>query len=265
MRAPGADHPAMQVIAAAPQATFVQRLAVARSAIVAALLVVAAGSLAWLFVGTPLVGSLIPEGRPSDAQVIVNVLVWTAVLVVPASLLLIGVTRLVEVIEAAAALRPRQLSPAVREALGPDALAATDLRLPGGRRVHDLILGAFGIVVVGDVPPPSISRNVGSRWEVRDDRGRWIPVEGPVDRSARDAERVRGWLAADDRDFVVKVYAVVVTDDQRVQRSSSCAVVRPADFAAWLATLPPQRGLTSARRERVEQMVREVAADGTSR
>jgi hypothetical protein len=255
----------MQVIAAAPSATIVQRLAVARSAVVAALLVASAASLAWLFVGTPFVGSLIPEGRPSDAQVIVDVLVWTAVLIVPASLLLIGVTRLVEAIEAAAALRPRPLSPAVRDALGPDAVAATDLRLPGGRRVHELILGTFGIVVVGEVPPASISRNVGSRWEVRDERGRWIPVEGPMDRTSRDAERVRGWLAGDDRDFLVRVYAVVVTNDARVQRTSTCAVVRPSDLAAWLGTLPPQRGLISARRERVEQMVREIAASGTSR
>jgi hypothetical protein len=255
----------MQVIAAAPSVTILQRLAVARSAVVAALLVAAAASLAWLFIATPFVGSLIPEGRPSDAQVILNVLVWTAVLVVPASLLLIGVTRLVEVIEAASTLRPRPLSTAVRSALAEDNLAATDIRLPGGRRVHELVLGGFGIVVVGDVPPSSISRSVGTRWEIKDERGRWIPVEGPVDRTARDAERVRGWLAADDRDFVVKVYAVVVTNDQRVQRSSSCAVVRPADLPAWISTLAPQRGLTASRRERVEQLVKEIAAAGTTR
>jgi len=255
----------MQVIAAAPPVTIVQRLAVARATVVATLLVAAAASLAWLFIGTPFVGTLIPEGRPSDAQVIFDVLVWTAVLVVPASLLLIGVTRLVEAIEAAASLRPRPLSPAVRNALDDDALAATDLRLPGGRRVHELVLGTFGIVVVGEVPPQSISRNVGTRWEIKDERGRWIPVEGPLDRTSRDAERVRGWLAADERDFVVKVYAVVISNDARVGRTPNCAVISPADFGSWVATLPPQRGLTAARRERVEQKVREVAASGTSR
>ena len=255
----------MQVIAAAPPVTIVQRLAVARATVVATLLVAAAGSLAWLFIGTPFVGSLIPEGRPSDAQVIINVLVWTAVLVVPASLLLIGVTRLVEAFEAAASLRPRPLSAAVRNALADDAVAATDLRLPGGRRVHELVLGSFGIVVVGEVPPQSISRNVGSRWEIKDERGRWLPVEGPLDRTARDAERVRSWLADDDRDFVVKVYAVVVTIDPRAQRTPNCAVVSPVDFGSWVATLPSQRGLSVTRRERVEQKVRQVAASGTSR
>jgi len=255
----------MQVIAAAPPVSIVQRLAVARSAVVATLLVVASASLAWLFIGTPFVGTLIPEGRPSDSQVILDVLVWTAVLIVPASLALIGVTRLVETIEAAASLRPRPLSSAVRNALVDDSLAATDLRLPGGRRVHELVLGGFGIVVVGEVPPKSISRSVGSRWEIKDERGRWIPVEGPLDRTSRDAERVRGWLAADERDFVVKVYAVVVTNDDRVQRTPNCAVVSPADFGSWVATLPPQRGLSASRRERVEQKVREIAASGTTR
>ena len=255
----------MQVIAAAPPVTIVQRLAVARATVVAALLVVTSASLAWLFIGTPFLGALIPEGRPSDAQMIFDVLVWTAVLVVPASLLLIGVTRLVEAMEAAASLRPRPLSPAVRGALGDDSLAATDLRLPGGRRVHELVLGGFGMVVVGEVPPKSISRNAGSRWEIKDERGRWIPVEGPLDRTTRDAERVRGWLAADERDFVVKVYAVVVTNDDRVGRTPNCAVVSPADFGSWVANLPPQRGLSASRRERVEQKVREIAASGTTR
>ncbi len=255
----------MQVIAAASPATVLQRLAVVRSAVVAVLLVAAAAATAWLFLGTPLVKSLIPEGRPSDAQVIMNVLVWTAMLVVPTSLLLIGVTRLIDTAEAVAALRPKALSRTLREALNDDLLAATDLRLPGGRHVHELVLGGFGIVVVGEVPPPSISRAVGSRWEVRDERGRWIPVEGPTDRTARDAERVRSWLAAEDRDFLVKVHALVVSSDPRVERTPNCAVVAPGDFAAWVAGLPPQRGLTASRRGRVEQMVREIAAAGTSR
>jgi len=249
----------MQVIAAAPTVTLLQRLAVARSAMVALLLVVAAASLAWLFVATPVVGTLIPEGRPSDLEMVVTVLVWAAVLVVPASLLLIGVSRLAEAIEAASQLRPRRLSPAVRGALADGTLGVTGLRLPSGRAVHELVLGPFGIVVIGTVPPPSISRNVGTRWEVRDTTGRWIPVEDPLDRTARDAERVRGWLAADDRDFVVKVHAVIVSDDPRITRTPACAVVSPADFGSWVGALPPQRGLTAARRERVEQLIRDVA------
>ena len=165
-----------------------------------------------------------------------------------------------ETFEAAAALRPRPLTPALRAALGPDTLAVTDLRLAGGRRVNEFVFGPFGVVVLGEVPPPSVSRNVGPRWEVRDGRGRWIPVEGPVDRTSRDADRVRSWLGNDDRDFLVRVYAAVVTDDPRVQRSPTCAVVTANDLAAWFTSLPPQRGLTTERRERITAMVREAAA-----
>jgi hypothetical protein len=122
------------------------------------------------------------------------------------------------------------------------------------------VLGPFGIVVLGAVPPPSFSRHVGSLWEVRDDRGRWIPIEDPLQRASRDAERVRGWLATEDRDFLVKVYAVVVTEDVRVDRSPNCAVVRPRELSEWLAGLPPQRGLTPVRREHLVDLIRSIAA-----
>jgi hypothetical protein len=249
----------MQVIAAAPPVSLSARIAVARSAAVAALLVVTGASLAWLFVATPIMNTLMPANQASTAQAAVEILAWVVAIVVPAGLLLIGVTRIAETVEAAAALRPRALTPALRAALGPDQLAATDLRLPGGRRVHELVLGPFGIVVIGEVPPPSFSRAIGARWEIRDERGRWIPVEGPTDRTTRDAERVRGWLGSDDRDFLVRVYSAVITEDPRVTRTPACAVIAPVDLAAWLAGLPSQRGLSVERRERLGDLVREAA------
>ena len=72
------------------------------------------------------------------------------------------------------------------------------------------------------------------------------PIEAPLDRASRDAERVRGWLASDDRDFVVRVYAAIVTDDKTVDRTPACAVVAPAELAGWIAALPPQRGLNES-------------------
>ena len=145
-------------------------------------------------------------------------------------------------------MRPRTITPRLARSLGPSHLAATDLELPGGRRIHEMVLGPFGIVVLGDVPPPSLSRHVGTTWEIRGERGRWIPIEAPLNRAARDAERVRGWLTTDDRDFLVRVYAAIVTDDQRVERTDACAVVAPGELAAWLGGLPAQRGLTDDRR-----------------
>ena len=136
----------------------------------------------------------------------------------------------------------------------------TGLVIPGGRRLHEMILGPFGILVFAVVPPPSITRHVGGRWEIRDDRGRWIPIEAPLDRATRDAERVRGWLASDDRDFLVRVYAAIITDDKTVDRSPACAVV--AARASWRrgSWRCPQRGLNEERRARLAETIEDVAA-----
>lgn len=255
----------MQVIAAPRSLSFSDRLVLARSVVVATLLVVAGASIAWLLLATPIVNVLIPDGRPTGSQVAVDVLAWAVAIVVPAGLLLIGVARMAETFEAMVALRPRRLSAALRAAIGPEHVAVADLRVPGGRRVNELVLGPFGIVVLGEVPPPSVSRHVGSRWELRGEQGRWIPIESPVERAARDAERVRGWLATDDRDFLVRVYAAVVTDDERVERTPSCAVVPSKDLAGWLGALPAQRGLTADRRGRLGDLMRAVAVSNRGR
>lgn len=249
----------MQVIAADVPSTRSDRLKVVRSAATAVLLLLAGAMLAWLCLGTQLVNQFIPTGRPSTVQVAMGVVAWGFTILVPAAFVLIGMARMAGVLEAIASLRPTAVAPRLARSLGPDHLAATDLLLPGGRRIHELVLGPFGIVVLGEVPPPSISRHVGTRWEVRDNRGQWIPIEAPVDRASRDAERVRGWLMTYDRDFLVRVYAAVVTDDARVTRTPTCAVVAPKDLAAWLEALPMQRGLTAERRGKVVELIRSVA------
>ena len=249
----------MQVIAVSNPSPAGHRVAVARSLSVAILLLLAGVALAWLSLGTSLVSGFIPYGRPTPLQVAGGIVVWGFSIVVPAAFLIMGVARLAAVIEALAGQRPRKVTPHLASALGPDHIAATDLVLPGGRRLHELVLGPFGIVVLGAVPPASVSRHVGSRWEIRGERGQWMPIEDPIQRASRDAERVRGWLATEDRDFLLKVYAAVVTEDERVERSASCAVVRPAELSAWLAALPPQRGLTPVRREHLVERVRSIA------
>jgi hypothetical protein len=117
--------------------------------------------------------------------------------------------------------------------------------------------------VLGDVPPRSVTRHVGSRWEIRDDRGRWIPIESPVQRASRDAERVRSWLASNDRDFLVRVYAAIVTDDRAIERSPDCAVLGTTELASWMEALPTQRGLTNQRREHLVELVRALATAQT--
>lgn len=250
----------MQVIAVPTTARLSDRIAFARSLAVGVLLVVAGLALGWLAFGTSMVQRFIPLGRPGAVEVAAGIAVWGFAIVLPAAFVIMGIARLASIVEVVSASRPRRVTPHLARALGPDHLAATDLLLPGGRRLHELVLGPFGIVVFGDVPPPGATRHVGGRWEIRDGRGRWIPIESPVQRASRDAERVRGWLATDDRDFLVRVYAVVVSDDPTLERSATCAVVAPADLAGWLEALPVQRGLTAERRQRIVELIRSLAA-----
>jgi hypothetical protein len=248
----------MQVLATRP-VRVTDRLAVLRMGLSALLLVVAGALVGWLCLATPLVSAVQPQGRPTGLEMAAGIFAWAFAIIVPAGFLLLGAARAAATIETWLSLRPRTMSPRLSRSLGADHLAVTDLVMPGGRRIHELILGPFGVAILGEVPPPDLSRHQGGRWELRADRGRWIPIESPTDRAARDAERVRGWLTSDDRDFLVKVYAAVVTDDPRVQRTAQCAVVTTRDLAAWLAGLPPQRGLTPGRRERLVQLLQSIA------
>lgn len=250
----------MQVIAVSSSGSLADRIAIVRSFFVAVLLLIAGGAVGWLCLGTPLVSSFMPLGRPSPLEIASGILVWGFAILLPGAFLIMGLARIAALLEVVSGSGPRRVTPHLARALGSDHLAATDLLLPGGRRIHELVLGPFGIVVLGDVPPRSATRHVGSRWEMHDHRGRWIPIEDPVQRASRDAERVRGWLAADDRDFLARVYAAIVTDDPAIERSPTCAVVVPAELAAWLEALPGQRGLTLQRREHLEEMVRSLAA-----
>jgi hypothetical protein len=250
----------MQIVAAPTPGGISNRVAAARSLAIGVLLVTSGLAIGWLCLGTPLVSEVMPSGRPSAAQVVGGILAWGFAIAVPAIFLVLGLARLASIVEAGVSAGPRRMTPQIAGLLGADHLAATDLVIPGGRRVHELVLGPFGIVVLGDVPPPSITRHVGMRWEIRDERGRWIPIEDPLQRTVRDAERVRSWLATDDRDFLVRVYAAVVTDDGRVGRSPACAVVAPSDLAGWLEALPAQRGLTAERRGHLAELVRSLAA-----
>jgi hypothetical protein len=86
-----------------------------------------------------------------------------------------------------------------------------------------------------------------------------MPYDNPLERAARDAERVRNWFAAGEQDFVVKVYAAVVTSDTSLDRTPACAVISPEQIPAWLASLPPQRSLSSSRRAELLDQIRSIA------
>jgi hypothetical protein len=100
-----------------------------------------------------------------------------------------------------------------------------------------------------------MSRGVRS-WEVRVGNGYIRTIENPLERAAHDAERVRAWLAPDDADHVLKMYAAVVGTDPNVKRTPSCAFIAPSQVAEWLASLPPQKSLDAGRRDRLVKEIR---------
>jgi hypothetical protein len=195
--------------------------------------------------------------RPSTEQMVAGALAWTFALVAPGVFLIVGLFKLVDGTELVLIRRARpRPAAAVARSLPEDHVVAVRVRLPDGRVVPELVIGPFGVAVVEELPPAASSRHSGGRWEVRLSSGKWIPVENPLDRAGRDAERVRRWLAHEDNDHVVKVYATVVTDDPEMQRTAECAVTAPGDLPGWIAALPPQRSLYPERRERIVELVR---------
>ncbi len=230
-----------------------------RGTILGTLLIVSGMAAAYLAFATPLLGSVLPIGRPNAGEMMTGVVIWSLALVAPSVFVLAGMSRLARILASIQRQIPRR-SAALRalDRLSGDLTVANDLTLPDGRDVSDVVLGAFGAAIIRELPPAAVTRIREGRWELRTSR-RWIALENPLDRASRDAERVRRWLANDDTDFVVKVYAAVVGPTPTVARTPSCAVLAPEQLADWITGLPPQRSLTQGRRERVLEIAREAA------
>jgi hypothetical protein len=250
----------MQVIASArPVAGRPSRLSILVSFVLGVALMVAAVAIAYAVFGLGFLERFVPTGRATTFQLVGGALAWTFALTAPAGFGLVGLIRLSTSIERARARRPR-ITPAVRlaRAIGDDHVVATAIRIPDGNRaVPELVVGPFGVAVVEELPPAGavISRGIRS-WEVRAGNGRVQTIQNPLERAAHDAERVRGWLAGEESDHIVKVYAAVVGNDGRVERSQACAVLTADQVAAWLTALPPQPSLDEGRRERIIRMIR---------
>lgn len=229
--------------------------------VVGTLLVVGGITLAYVAFATPLLGTVLPDGRPSAGQMATGVLIWALALVAPAACILAGTNRLVRMLVALRGrVAPRSRTAAALEPLGADIVVATGLTLPDGRGLGnaELVLGPFGAAVVRELPPPNVTRIQNGHWQLRTNKG-WVPMENPLDRGVRDAERVRRWFAHDDADFVVKVYAAIVSPDPPVDRTVGCAVLRPDQLAGWVKALPGQRSLTESRRDQMLELVRDAA------
>lgn len=224
-------------------------------------LVVLGVVLAIVAFATPVLTWFVPAGRIGADQMAAGMLVWGLALVAPAAFVLIGASRLSRVLGGARQRIPRPSPIATVLADVPDIAFATGLKLPDGKRLSDLIVGPFGAVIVRQLPPPELTRVKNNHWELRGAR-QWIPLDHPLERAVRDAERARRWLAHDDADFVVKSYAAVIGDPASVPRTTACAVVTLEQLPAWIASLPPQRTLTPHRVELMIAFVRDAVEHG---
>jgi hypothetical protein len=205
--------------------------------------------LAWLAFTTPvLTGIAATPVRPGPGQLAIGAAVWGIGLVAPPCFAIVGALRLGHVARSLTAKPSARAVTRSGAALGDDYISAANVRLPDGRIVRDLVLGPFGLAVISELPPARMTRHTGVSWEIRRSDGRWVHFENPLERASRDAERVRRWVAATERDFVVKVYSAIVTSDPTITRTATCAVITSDEIAAWLTSLPTARALSPDRR-----------------
>ena len=233
------------------------RLSIVTGLVIGLLLVGLGVALGYLALATPFSQRFIPDPRSSGVRVIVSALGWTLLIAAPAIAAIAGVAWLAGAIERAAAMRtkPHPVT-GLSRILGEDYAAATSVQLPDGRIVSEMIVGPHGIAVFEPVPPSALTRVQGGRWELRVGKDRWVPLENPLERAVRSADRVRHWLAAEDRGFVVRVYAAVISPDGSLTRSANCAVVTRDQIPAYLNSLPLQRGFSADRRAEVVDELR---------
>ncbi|HSK51885.1 MAG TPA: hypothetical protein VLA44_03965 [Clostridia bacterium] len=216
-------------------------------------LIVAGLTLAYATFATPLVERLAGSGPLGGGANAVGSMAWPLAVVATAVFLGVGAARLAEVLATVRPARPRELGLAA--GLPEDVLLARNVDPGDGRPLPVLLVGRFGAAVVRELPAASATRREGRYWEARVGDG-WVRIENPLDRTARDAERVRRWLAHDDQDFVVRVYAAVIAPDAGLPRTPTCAVISRDQLPAWLRSLPQQRSLTDGRRARLAGIVR---------
>ncbi len=221
--------------------------------------------LAFLVIETPLVDRLMPDSTTGSSHVTSAMLVWALSLAAGAALLVSGTNRLAATV-ASVRQRAAGRSPVMRVIgrLPEDIVVAAAVVASDGRPIPELVIGPFGVAIVHDMEGRDRLRQAGQGWEAHTRDG-WVPAQAPLDAIARDAERVRFWLTHGDLDFVVRVYAALVTPDTTIPRSPLCAVIRDDQIPAWLAALPRQRSFSAGRRHRLLTRIRETGASQAPR
>jgi hypothetical protein len=245
------EHRAMQIIGAAPSTTSrVPSLVI--GAATGTILIVSGLTFEFATLLTPYFDRVARGGFGASAGPS-GTAAWFAAVLLGAVFLGVGAARLAGLL---ADVRPAAATPLVVPTRDPnEPVMALNVDVGDDRPVPKLVVGQFGAAVIRDLPDTSLARHEGPYWEGLSDQG-WIRIESPLDRAARDAERVRRWFARDDRDYVVRVYAAVITTDPALPRIPTCAVISESQLEAWLRSLPAQRSLNEARRAQLVAMLR---------
>ncbi len=201
--------------------------------------------LVCLALTTRIVAVLASAVSPGAESMAIGFLAWAAMLAAPAGLVLLGTDRLARMLATVRSGLWRRRRPDPLAGLPNDVTVIRGVRLDDGRPAPTLLVGGFGVAVVRGLPAATRSER---RLEAdADERAR-----DPRDAVTRDAERLRRWLSQREVDFVVRVYAAIVSTDPTVTRSAACAVVTTEQLPAWVASLPRQRSLTMDRRQRLQ-------------
>lgn len=247
----------MQVIPSRDPGSRGSLLSVVGGSAFGALLIAVGVWLGFLAFSMSIVDRLMSSLRPGPTEIALGAVAWAVALTAPACFVILGSIRILRAVEPMSqrSRARRQSLSALAGTLTDDYVAASRVRLPDGRLIPELVVGPHGVAIFEELPPRAASRHTNGRWEVRLTDGRWVPLENPLERATRDADRVRRWLASDDRDFVVKVHAAVIDLDATLPRTPTCAVITRAQIPAFLASLPPQRSLTPSRIQRIIEHV----------
>lgn len=190
-------------------------------------------------ISTPLVSTLASAFRPATGQPMQAVFAWSAAIAAPMVLVLLGTGRLARLLAMVRTGRWWRTRRDPFAGLPAEIIVARDITLDEGRTTATMLMGPFGIAVVHEASPGELTE-----WD------------DPRETVARDAERARRWLQQRDVDFVVRIYAALVTPETSLPRTTTCAVLTAEQMPAWIASLPRQRSLTPDRCARIMGMLR---------
>jgi hypothetical protein len=253
-----AHHAHMQVIHAAGPRRRASAVAVASRFLVGLVVLAAAAGSTVVIATSGMLDELGRLGSSRLEQQLIGTLGWALAFLVPGTIAVLGLATIWRAVDRLPRRRRTRPVAAMAEQMSDDYVVVEDVRLPDGRDVAEIVVGPHGLTVVEELPPARVSRPGSHHWEVRAAGGRWLTIENPLDRAARDGERLRRWLGAHFEDFLPRITVAVVADDERVSRTAEVAVLSAAQLPRFFAAQPVVRQMSADRRARIEALLREL-------